>query len=102
ADYLSDDIEIRNVGKKGRGWVAKHDIPEGTLLMVSKAFKAVFKHEIPFNLNFDWTSRTMNLGTDSELISYIAQKLTEEADLRKEIYNLYSGPDLATISRLDD
>ncbi|CAJ0894566.1 5165_t:CDS:2 [Entrophospora sp. SA101] len=102
ADYLSNDIEIRNVKKKGRGWVAKCDIPEGTLLMVSKAFKAIFAYEVPFSFNIDASSKSMNTGTQNELIAYIAQRLTDEPDLRKEIYKLYSGPDLAPISKRDE
>ena len=42
ADILNDGIWIRPVEGKGRGWIAKRNIPENTLLMVSKAFKIVF------------------------------------------------------------
>ncbi|PKB94779.1 hypothetical protein RhiirA5_438059 [Rhizophagus irregularis] len=46
ADFLFEDIEIRPVEGKGRGWIAKCDIPENTLLMVSKAFSIVYSHEV--------------------------------------------------------
>jgi SET domain-containing protein len=47
-DYFNTEaIEIRQISKeKGRGVFAKHDIPPGTLLVVSKAFATCFSEEL--------------------------------------------------------
>ena len=102
ADFLIDDIEIRPVGRKGRGWVAKRDIPEHTLLMVSKAFVVVYNNEAPLTFNIDFTSRHMKTPTESELITQIAQKLMTEPELCQQVYQLYGGPDLIPMEELDE
>jgi tetratricopeptide (TPR) repeat protein len=102
ADFLIDDIEIRSVKKKGKGWVAKRDIPEHTLLMVSKAYKVVFSNETPISFSIDWSSKTMDSATQSELITCIAQKLMAEPDTYQEVYKLYGGPDLISGEKLNE
>ncbi|GBB95741.1 hypothetical protein RclHR1_02600010 [Rhizophagus clarus] len=98
ADFLIDDIEIRSVKGKGRGWVAKRDIPEGTLLMVSKAFEVVFGNEAPLSYrSIDFISKTMNTATHSELAARIAQKLIVKSDLCQEVNELYAGPEIENL-----
>ncbi|PKY53179.1 hypothetical protein RhiirA4_498461 [Rhizophagus irregularis] len=95
ADFLCEDIEIRLVEGKGRGWIAKRDIPENTLLIVSKAFSIVYSHEV---LGYSMKSNIQNDQTLSlcsvELIHRITQKLLEEPYHRQEVYKLYNGLNL--------
>ncbi|CAB4381417.1 unnamed protein product [Rhizophagus irregularis] len=98
ADFLSDDIEIRPVKKRGRGFVAKRDIPEGTLLMVSKAFEVVYGNEASLSyVSMDFASKTINTVTHSELAKRIAQKLLVDPDLCQEVYKLYAGPEVENL-----
>jgi tetratricopeptide (TPR) repeat protein len=83
ADFLNNDIEIGLVEGKGRGWIAKCDIPEHTLLMVSKAFKVVFSDEI-----------VGSYSDTEELASCITQKLLAEPYYCQEVYQLYDGLNL--------
>ncbi|CAG8638875.1 2525_t:CDS:2 [Funneliformis mosseae] len=92
ADYLNDDIEIRPVRGKGKGWFAKRDIPERTLLMVSKAFGIVYNNEASSILSIDFLNRTMSGPAQSELVNHIAHKLMAEPYLCRELYQLYGGP----------
>ncbi|CAG8783299.1 16518_t:CDS:2, partial [Rhizophagus irregularis] len=72
---IKKDNKVDLVEGKGRGWIAKCDIPECTLLMVSKAFKVVFSNEA-FG-----TMITNNKGACScaeELTTCITRKLFEE------------------------
>ncbi|CAI2163571.1 14068_t:CDS:1 [Funneliformis geosporum] len=105
AEYLIDDIEIRHVKKKGRGWVAKRDIPEGTLVMVSKAFKVVYGNEAPLSFrSIDFTRgyEVMNTATHLELSTRIARELIAEPELCQEVYQLYAGPEMVPMEYLDE
>ncbi|CAB4382225.1 unnamed protein product [Rhizophagus irregularis] len=98
ADFLIGDIEVRPVKKKGRGWVAKRDISEGTLLIASKAFEIVYGNEAPLSYrSIDFTSKTMITATHSELVARIARKLIAEPDLCQEVYKLYAGPEIENL-----
>nr|CAG8618644.1 14977_t:CDS:2 [Entrophospora candida] len=100
ADFLTDNIEIRSVNNKGRGWFAKCKIPEGTLLMASKAFGVVYVNEAPPSLNLDFSNKIMKEATEIQLITNIAQKLNTEPDFCKEVYKLYAGPGLVPGKKL--
>ncbi|RIA81168.1 hypothetical protein C1645_837422 [Glomus cerebriforme] len=97
ADYLINDIEISTIKGKGRGWIAKCDIPENTLLMVSKALKIVYNHEVSGHImthdNIS-NNKTVFIGSTEELITSITQKLLEEPYLCQEVYQLYDGLNL--------
>ncbi|CAG8503146.1 14254_t:CDS:2 [Ambispora leptoticha] len=93
ADYVSNAIEIKQVGEKGRGWVANNDIPQHTLLMVSKAFEIVFNQETRTCMNINFSTKIMNEATSTELLTSIVQKLRAEPTLAREIYDLYAGPE---------
>ncbi|CAG8575219.1 9439_t:CDS:1 [Ambispora leptoticha] len=93
ADYVSNVIEIKQVGKKGRGWVANNDIPQHTLLMVSKAFEIVFNQETRTCMNTNSSTKIMKEATNTELLTSIVQKLRVEPTLAREIYDLYAGPE---------
>ncbi|CAG8548771.1 9289_t:CDS:1 [Ambispora leptoticha] len=98
ADYISGAIELKQGGAKGRKWVSKQDIPQHTLLMVSKAFEIVFEQETP---NFFILGN--KIQTDiSYLIPPIAQKLRDEPELGHEIYQLHVGPDMTPGKDLDE
>jgi hypothetical protein len=63
--------------------------------MVSKAFEIVYGNEAPLTYRtIDFTSKTMNTATHSELATRIAQKLLAETDLFQELYKLYAGPEM--------
>ncbi|CAG8476297.1 7751_t:CDS:1 [Ambispora leptoticha] len=100
ADYTTDAIKIKYVGTKGRrGWVAERDIPKHTLLMASKAFEIVYDYENPNFLHKDYINRMLiNTG----LIASIAQRILAEPELAREIYKLYSGPNLIPGEKLDE
>ncbi|GBB90808.1 hypothetical protein RclHR1_01790015 [Rhizophagus clarus] len=80
ADFLNNDIEIGLVEGKGRGWIAKCDIPEYTLLMVSKALKVVFKNE-----------SVTPYSCVKELVTCLTQQLLTEPYYCQEVYQLYDG-----------
>ncbi|GBC20464.1 uncharacterized protein OCT59_023514 [Rhizophagus irregularis] len=89
---IKKDNKVDLVEGKGRGWIAKCDIPECTLLMVSKAFKVVFSNEA-FG-----TMITNNKGACScaeELTTCITRKLFEEPYYCPEVYQLYDGLNLS-------
>ncbi|CAG8599520.1 4359_t:CDS:1 [Ambispora leptoticha] len=103
ADYKSDSIEIRNIGAKGCGWVANRDIPQHTLLMVSKAFGIIFEKEVykAFK-NFDIAEKNTLDASRSGLILLIAEKLLSEPELGHKVYQLYAGPDLNSGEKFSD
>ncbi|RIA97019.1 hypothetical protein C1645_814683 [Glomus cerebriforme] len=102
ANYISDDIEVRPIKNKGKGWVAKQDIPAHTLLMVDKAFHIVYVNEVPFGYSMDWMNRSMNSATQIELITCITQKITADPTIGRELYQLYAGPDYPSENKLQD
>ncbi|CAG8464009.1 8454_t:CDS:2 [Ambispora gerdemannii] len=98
ADYINDAIEMKQGGAKGCKWVSKQSIPQHTLLMVSKAFEIVFEQETPKFYIFG-----NEFQTDvSCLIPPIAQKLRDEPELGRKIYQLYTGPDMIPGKNLDE
>ncbi|CAB5396309.1 unnamed protein product [Rhizophagus irregularis] len=102
ADYISDKIEVRPIKNKGRGWVAKQDIPSHSLLMVSKAFHVVYENEVPPGLSFNWVNRSINTPAQSELITFITQKITADPNLGRELYKLYAGSNYRSENELED
>lgn len=102
ADYISDNIEVCPIKNKGRGWVAKQDIPSHTLLMVSKAFHVVYENEVPLGFSFDLINGSINTPTQSELITFITQKIMADPNLGREIYKLYAGPNYRSENKLGD
>ncbi|RIA92348.1 hypothetical protein C1645_765374 [Glomus cerebriforme] len=105
ADYLIDDIEIGNVKGKGRGWIAKCDIPENTLLMVSKAFKTVYSHEVLGHAIGNTSNKqTESVGSSScieELIISVIQKLVAEPYLCRELYQLHDSLDFDKTDKIN-
>ncbi|CAG8454341.1 12518_t:CDS:2 [Cetraspora pellucida] len=109
ADYLNDDIEICISEGKGRGWFAKHDIPEHTLLMASKPFEIAYYDEAPDHTR-SIISKLVPPGciidksvvTGIELMIRIAQKLLVEPEHCREFYQLYCGPNLEPIEKLNE
>ncbi|RGB42371.1 hypothetical protein C1646_635967 [Rhizophagus diaphanus] len=99
ADFLCKDIEICPIKGKGRGLIAKCDIPENTLLVVSKAFSIVYSHEVlgyamKSHIQNDQTTCVASSLCTGELITQITQKLLEEPYHCQEVYELYSGLNL--------
>ncbi|CAG8496249.1 6095_t:CDS:1 [Acaulospora morrowiae] len=101
ADFLHKDIEIRTTKEKGRGWFAKRDIPEKTLLMVSKAFEAVHVNEVSSGTHTDHLSKASRIAISAELLEKISRRLAEEPELCEEVYQLYAGPGTTTVKELD-
>ena len=75
ADYFNNDaIEIRFISKeKGRGVIAKKDIPPGTLLVVCKAFAITSSDDVTsYSLaNICFKSRRVNETSQVQLITTI-------------------------------
>ncbi|GBB90643.1 hypothetical protein RclHR1_17670002 [Rhizophagus clarus] len=106
-DFLFEDIEIRSVEGKGRGWIAKCDIPENTLLMVSKAFSVVYSHEVlrhnmQSNITSDKTTCIASSLCNEELITRVTQKLLEEPYHCQEVYQLYYGLNLGKPDKINE
>jgi tetratricopeptide (TPR) repeat protein len=107
AEFLCEDIEIRSVEGKGRGWIAKCDIPENTLLMVSKAFSIVYSHEVlghnmQSNISNDQTTCIASSLCTEELITCITQKLLAEPYHLQEVYQLYNGLNLDKTDKINE
>ncbi|RGB34431.1 hypothetical protein C1646_668541 [Rhizophagus diaphanus] len=107
ADFLFEDIEIRSVEGKGRGWIAKCDIPENTLLMVSKAFSIVYSHEVlgrsmKSNIQNNQTTCITSSLCNEELITRITQKLLAEPYHCQEVYQLYNGLNLDKTDKINE
>ncbi|CAG8533245.1 6404_t:CDS:1 [Ambispora gerdemannii] len=102
ADYINNAIEIKHIGDKGRGLVANCDIPQHTLLIVSKAFEIVFDQEVPECLNLNFNRKIMNDAKSTELVTLIVQRLRAEPQLAQEIYQLYAGPTMIPGKDLDE
>ncbi|CAB4479491.1 unnamed protein product [Rhizophagus irregularis] len=94
ADFLNENIKIDLIEGKGRGWIAKCDIPELTLLMVSKPLKLVFSNEAHGTMISDESNDEIPTGAYScseELAICIAHKLFAEPHYCREVYQLYTG-----------
>ncbi|GBC15388.1 uncharacterized protein OCT59_015609 [Rhizophagus irregularis] len=101
AEFLNDNIQIDLVEGKGRGWIAKCDIPEYTLLMVSKAFKVVFSNEV-FGTMISNTSNDKGASSCAEeLTTCITRKLFEEPYYCPEVYQLYNGLNLSRNEKIE-
>jgi len=95
ADYFNTEaVEIRQISKeKGRGVFAKHDIPPGTLLLVSKAFSTCFVAEVN-NVNICQLylkTRGINRTSQVQLITNVMHKVLECPSLGSSLYQLWSG-----------
>ncbi|GBB96464.1 hypothetical protein RclHR1_02760017 [Rhizophagus clarus] len=106
ADFLFKGIEIRAVEGKGRGWIAKCDIPENTLLMVSKAFSTVYSHEVlghtmQSNIPNEKTTCIASSLCTEEIITRITQKLLAEAYHCQEVYQLYDSLNLDKTDKIN-
>ncbi|RIA90123.1 hypothetical protein C1645_849711 [Glomus cerebriforme] len=105
-NYLIDDIEIGNIKGKGRSWIAKCGIPENTLLMVFKAFKTVYSHEIfghtIGNIPNELTACVGSSSCHEELMISVIQKLLAEPHLLQEVYQLHDGSDLDKTSKINN
>ncbi|RIA89723.1 hypothetical protein C1645_824427, partial [Glomus cerebriforme] len=103
ADYLIDDIEISNIKGKGRGWITKCDIPENTLLIVSKAVYSheIFGHTIG-NISNELTACVGSSSCIEELMISVIQKLLAEPHLLQEVYQLHDGSDLDKTSKINN
>lgn len=89
ADYISNAIELRDVGPKGKGWFAKREIPRNSLIMAVKAFSIIYSSETPLLVNI-------------QLHNMIVDRIRAEPELGREVYNLYAGPDLISDSKIDN
>ncbi|CAB4393344.1 unnamed protein product [Rhizophagus irregularis] len=105
ANFLHENIKIDLIEGKGRGWIAKCDIPEHTLLMVSKALIVVFTNEVLGTIisktSNDETSQIHVHPCAEELATRIAQKIFAEPYYCPEVYRLYDGLNLSTNERIE-
>ncbi|CAB4417752.1 unnamed protein product [Rhizophagus irregularis] len=102
-DSKGNDIDL--IEGKERGWIAKCDIPEHTLLMVSKALIVVFTNEVLGTIisktSNDETSQIYVHLCAEELATRIAQKIFAEPYYCLEVYRLYDGLNLSTNERIE-
>ncbi|RGB38826.1 hypothetical protein C1646_755233 [Rhizophagus diaphanus] len=105
ANFLNENIKIDLIEGKGRGWIAKCDIPEHTLLMVSKALIVVFTNEVLGTIisktSNDETSQISVHPCAEELATRTAQKIFAEPYYCPEVYRLYDGLNLSTNERIE-
>jgi tetratricopeptide (TPR) repeat protein len=122
ADFVSDDIEIRNVNNdpnyKGecisllyflikciecivydfcflfKGVFAKNDIKAKTLLVASKAASFIYENECINNacVTYNLNTKTIQKPTETANFSNLITILQNNPYLSKEFYKLYSGP----------
>ncbi|RIA87078.1 hypothetical protein C1645_828284 [Glomus cerebriforme] len=102
-DNKDNDVRVHKAGprlveEKGRGWIAKCDIPENNLLMVSKALKVVYDRKTlgkttSNNTSDNKTTYDITPSRTEELMTSIVQKLLVEPYLCPEVYQLYNGVD---------
>ncbi|CAB4418263.1 unnamed protein product [Rhizophagus irregularis] len=105
ADFLNENIKIDLIEGKGRGWVAKCDIPEHTLLMVSKPLKLVFSNEAIGTMISDKSNDEIPTGSylsAEELAICITKKLFEEPNYCSEVYQLYTGQDISINEKMNN
>ncbi|POG75675.1 hypothetical protein GLOIN_2v1822741 [Rhizophagus irregularis DAOM 181602=DAOM 197198] len=98
ATNILQNLHQRTKEGKGRGWIAKCDIPEYTLLMVSKAFKVVFSNEV-FGTMISDTQNDDSLV--EELTTCITLKLIAEPYYCQEVYQLYDGLNLSENEKIE-
>ncbi|KAL0236318.1 hypothetical protein GEMRC1_002900 [Eukaryota sp. GEM-RC1] len=82
SDFFSSSIEVFETETMGRGVRAKVDLPEGTLLMASKAFTSDISHR------YD----TFELLKEKTVAK--VQSLPDDSDLKTEFFKLHSGRSL--------
>ena len=95
ADYINRDaIEITFISKeKGRGVIAKRDIPPGTVLIVCKAFVISFAEEVKtlFMITTNLKRQRCLSSSQVQLIIAIMHKLLECPSTGEKLYQLWSG-----------
>ncbi|CAF0780715.1 unnamed protein product [Brachionus calyciflorus] len=94
ADYVSDKIEIIDIPKKGKGVIAKVDIPKNTLLVGSKALSISYDCEflsryalIAYNL----LNRTVDKNSQCLNLLNLIYKMRNDPFLSEQVYKLYGG-----------
>ena len=94
ADFISDKIELVNLGKKGRGFVAKVDIPKSTLLVASKALSISFDLEFVNKyclISYNLLSRTLDKNSQYQNLMNLIYKMRFDPYLSRQVYSLYAG-----------
>ncbi|RNA10786.1 isoform A [Brachionus plicatilis] len=94
ADFVSDKIEIADVDKKGRGFVAKVDIPKNTLLVASKALSISFDSEFVKKyclISYNLMNRTANNNSQCKNLFDLIYRMRFDPYLSDQVYSLYAG-----------
>lgn len=97
-------LEIAEIPGKGRGLVAKKDFKAGDLLMCCKAFVNYKPDQEPngdIHLSVDTLAKKIS-DHDFVIAGKVAQKISLDAELGTEFYELFAGRDFDTTQEEDD
>ena len=107
ADYVNHDkIEVKDLGAKGKGVVAKEFIKKGTKLVVSKAFS--FGYEDPsvnrsrVLLSLNLVKKTMDVQSQVHNLLDLVFKVKSNPFLAREFYALHGGAAFDRNEKLGD
>ncbi len=89
-DYESPSMRLEALGGKGRGFVAASRIPEGTLVMASRAFVIVRigEMEMPHAVR----DGSVDRGSQALALPRVVRTLIDHPDRAPELYTLNGGP----------
>lgn len=87
ADFVSGDIAVKNMGKKGKGVVALKDIKRGTLLVGSKATSIAFESQksTSVSMTLDFCSKRVNDASAAQNIKNLYFKLQNDPYMASEV-----------------
>lgn len=103
ADYVSDEIEIVDMGKRGKGVRAKVEIKKGTLLVGSKAVSISFTSDSPPNIiTINQLTRKIDEPAQTQALSGLISRVQNDPYAAKQIYDLYPGPNVDRNQKLEE
>lgn len=95
-DFKSSKIEVADIENKAKGMLAKETIKKGTLIVLSKAATAIFNNKVDYRLKshdqVQSIARSYTSRHESEAVSELIYKMSDDPETSKLIYSLYAGP----------
>ncbi|CAF0734397.1 unnamed protein product [Brachionus calyciflorus] len=104
ADYVSDKIEIIDIPKKGKGVIAKVDIPKNTLLVGSKALSISYDCEFILKyvlVAYNLLNRTLDMNSRCQNLLNLIYKMRNDPFLSEKVYSLYAGKNFDRDFKMD-
>ena len=90
SDYEHPEIAVKQTETKGRGVIAQSSLPEGALVMASKAFCITFAN--PLMVKTVVTSRNhVDSASRAEMLPSVIQELLARPERSGELYSLSAG-----------